>query len=64
MIRIRLYALPEDNAAALARLAELFDVLDNSSDRAPRGGGALRLRYLTVRIPTEPRGPAAPAPPE
>jgi hypothetical protein len=60
VIRIRLYALPEDNAAALTRLAELFEVLDDSGDRAPRGGGALRFRYLTVRIPTDPRGPAAP----
>jgi hypothetical protein len=54
VIRIRLYALPEDNAAALARLAEVFDVLEDSGDRTPRRGGALRLRYLTVRVPDPP----------
>ena len=64
MIRIRLYALPEDNAAALAALAEVFQILDDSGDRPPRGGGALRFRYLAVRIPLEPRGPAAPTTPE
>ena len=64
MIRLRLYALPEDNAAALARLAEVFQILDDSGDRPPRRGGALRFRYLTVRIQPEPRGPAAPASPE
>jgi hypothetical protein len=60
VIRIRLYALPEDNAAALTRLAALFEVLEDSGDRNPRNGGALRFRYLTV----EPRGPVAPASPE
>jgi hypothetical protein len=55
VIRIRLHALPEDTAAAVARLAELFDILDDSGDRAPRGVSALRLRYLIVRIP--PAGP-------
>jgi hypothetical protein len=51
VIRIRLHALPEDTAAAVARLADLFDILDDSGNRAPRGASALRLRYLTVRIP-------------
>lgn len=60
MIRLRLHALPEDTAAAVARLAELFDILDDSGDRHPRGATRLRLRYLTVRIPDPPRGPAAP----
>lgn len=64
MIRVRLYALPEDNAAALAALAEVFQILDDSGDRNPRTGGALRFRYLTVRIPPSPRGPAAPTTPE
>ncbi|HEV2345371.1 MAG TPA: hypothetical protein VGS97_14825 [Actinocrinis sp.] len=52
MIRVRLYALPEDNNAAVAALAEVFDVLDDSGDRAPRGPSRLRFRYLTVRIRT------------
>ena len=60
MIRLRLCALPDDNAAAVARLAALFDVLEDSGDRNPRTGGALRFRYLTIRIPPEPCGPAAP----
>ena len=64
MIRIRLYAMPDDNAAALARIAALFEVLEDSGDRNPRTGGALRFRYLTVRIPPEPRGPTAPTSPE
>jgi hypothetical protein len=49
MIRLRLYALPEDNAAAVTRLADLFEILDDSGDRIPRGASALRFRYLTVR---------------
>jgi hypothetical protein len=63
VIRLRLYALPGDNTAAVARLAEVFDVLEDSGDRAPRGASALRFRYLTVRIPDPdpPRGQAAPA---
>ena len=60
MIRIRLYALPAGNAQAVARLAALFDVLEDSGDRAPRGPSALRFRYLTVRIPDHSRGEAAP----
>lgn len=64
MIRLRLYALPEDTAAVVAVLAEVFDVLDDSGDRPPRGGGKLRFRYLTVRIPTNPHGPAAHTLPE
>ncbi len=60
MIRIRLHALPKDTAAAVTRLAEVFDILDDSGDRHPRGTSALRLRYLTVRIPDPPRSPAAP----
>ena len=52
MIRVRLYALPEDTAAALATLAEVFDVLEDSGDRIPRGRTRLRFRYLTVRIRT------------
>ena len=51
MIKLRLYALPEDNAAAVARLADLFEILDDSGDRTPRGASKLRFRYLTVRIP-------------
>lgn len=62
MIRIRLHALPEDTAAAVARLAALFDILDDSGDRPPRRGGSLRLRYLTVRIPDPPHAPTAPEP--
>lgn len=50
MIRLRLCALPEDNAATLVALADVFDVLDDSGDRAPRGTSKLRFRYLTVRI--------------
>lgn len=50
MIRLRLHALPENNAAALAALANLFDVLDDSGDRTPRGTTRLRYRYLIVRI--------------
>ena len=50
MIKLRLYALPEDTAAAVARLAEVFDVLEDSGDRIPRGTSKLRFRYLTVRI--------------
>ena len=49
MIRLRLDALPEDNTAAVTRLAELFEILDDSGDRTPRGRSALRFRYLTVR---------------
>ncbi len=64
MIRLRLHALPKDTAAAVARLAEVFDILDDSGDRHPRGNSALRLRYLTVRIPDPPREPAAPDAPE
>ena len=60
MIRIRLHALPQDTAAAVTRIAEVFDILDDSGDRRPRGNSALRLRYLTVRIPDPPPGPAAP----
>ena len=52
MIRIRLYALPEDTAAAVAALAEVFDVLEDSGDREPRGHSRLRFRDLTVRIRT------------
>ena len=50
MIKLRLYALPEDNAAAVDRLAEVFDVLEDSGDQVPRRRSALRFRYLTVRI--------------
>ena len=50
MIKLRLYALPEDNAAAVTRLGELFEILDDSGDRIPRGASKLRFRYLTVRI--------------
>jgi hypothetical protein len=50
VIRIRLYALPEDTAAAVAALAEVFDVLEDCGDRAARGRTRLRFRYLTVRI--------------
>ena len=50
MIRLRLYALPEDTAAAVAALAEVFDVLEDSGDRVPRGRSRLRFRYLTVRL--------------
>ena len=54
MIRIRLHALPEDTAAAaVARLAEVFEILDDSGDRPPRGTSALRFRYLTVRTRKE-----------
>ncbi len=66
MIRLRLHALPEDTAAAVVRLAEVFDILDDSGDRHPRGATRLRLRYLTVRIPETdpPRGPRPPHTPE
>jgi hypothetical protein len=47
---VRLYALPEDTAAAVTRLAELFEILDDSGDRTPRGATRLRFRYLTMRI--------------
>lgn len=50
MIRLRLYALPEDNAGAVTAFAEVFDVLEDSGDRTPRGRTSLRFRYLTVRI--------------
>jgi hypothetical protein len=53
MIRIRLHALPEDTAAAVTLLAEVFDILDDSGDRPPRRASALRLRYLTVRARKE-----------
>ncbi|HEV2343451.1 MAG TPA: hypothetical protein VGS97_05105 [Actinocrinis sp.] len=43
MIRLRLHALPEDTAA-VARLADVFDILDDSGDRHPRGASRLRLR--------------------
>lgn len=50
MIKLRLHALPEDSAAAVARLEEVFEILEDSGDRTPRGPSRLRLRYLTVRI--------------
>jgi hypothetical protein len=43
-------ALPEDTAAAVARLEELFEILDDCGDRPLRGTSKLRFRYLTVRI--------------
>lgn len=49
VIKIRLMALPEDAAAVVATLEQLFDVLDDSGDRRMRGGSKLRLRYLIVR---------------
>jgi hypothetical protein len=53
VIQLRLYALPEDTAAAVGALAEVFDILEDSGDRTPRGATRLRLRYLAVRIPKE-----------
>jgi hypothetical protein len=50
VIKLRLHALPEDNTAAVTRLQELFEILDDSGDRTPRRPSKLRLRYLTVRI--------------
>jgi len=50
VINVRLYALPEDTAAAVARLEEVFEILEDSGDRTPRRPSKLRLRYLTVRI--------------
>lgn len=51
MLRIRLYAMPEDNANAVAELARVFEVLEDSGDVAPRGSSKLRFRYLTLRFP-------------
>lgn len=48
-IRLRLHALPADNTEAIERLKLVFDILDDSGDRIPRSGGALRYRYLIVR---------------
>lgn len=50
MLRIRLHALPEDNADAVAELARVFEVLEDSGDITPRGKTKLRFRYLTVRF--------------
>jgi hypothetical protein len=49
VIRIRLHALPEDTARTAARLADLFEILEDSGDRPTRGASRMRLRYLTVR---------------
>ncbi len=54
MLRVRLHALPDDNADAVAELAKLFEILDDSGDVTPRKNGPdshptrLRFRYLTV----------------
>lgn len=50
MLRIRLYALPEDNTDAVTELARVFEILDDSGDIQPRGTTKLRFRYLTVRF--------------
>ncbi|WP_157436426.1 hypothetical protein [Actinospica robiniae] len=50
MIRIRLHALPQDNADAVAELGKVFEILEDSGDVTPRKNSTskLRLRYLTL----------------
>jgi hypothetical protein len=49
MLRVRLYGLPADNDDALIELAKLFDVLEDSTNVAPRDPRTkLRFRYLTL----------------
>lgn len=56
MLRVRLHALPEDNAEAVAELAKVFELLEDSGDITPRKNGPdrrptrLRFRYLTVEF--------------
>lgn len=49
MLRVRLYGLPTDNDDAVIELAKLFDVLEDSTNIAPRDQRTkLRFRYLTL----------------
>jgi hypothetical protein len=49
MLRVRLYGLPTDNDDAIAELAKVFDVLDDSKNVEPRNlKTKLRFRYLTL----------------
>jgi len=49
MLRVRLYGLPADNDDAVTELAKVFDVLDDSTNVAPRNlKTKLRFRYLTL----------------
>ena len=53
MLRVRLHALPDDNADAVAELAKFFEILEDSGDVTPRKNTQerptrLRFRYLTV----------------
>lgn len=56
MLRIRLYALPEDNADAVAELARVLEILEDSGDIEPKRSRVgstppkLRFRYLTARF--------------
>ena len=52
VVRVRLFAPPEQTARAAARLAEVFEILQDSGDRPARNAPTLRLRYLIVRLPT------------
>lgn len=56
MIRIRLHALPADNADAVTELAKVFEILEDSGDVTPKKGpgpSRLRFRYLTVAFPDD-----------
>ena len=53
MLRVRLHALPDDNADAVAELAKVFEILEDSGDVTPRknsptGPTRLRFRYLIL----------------
>jgi hypothetical protein len=50
VIRIRLHALPQDNADAVVELGKVFEILEDSGDVKPRKNSTskLRLRYLTL----------------
>jgi len=58
-VQIRLYGTREENAAAVERLATLFDIVSDSGDRPPRGGGDRFFRYLYTADDTA-AGPARP----
>ncbi len=50
LVKVRLFAPPEETARAVTRLAEVFEILEDSGDRPARSSTALRLRYLTIRL--------------
>ncbi|MFI6909747.1 hypothetical protein ACIBKY_51390 [Nonomuraea sp. NPDC050394] len=60
-MKIRLVGTPEEAEQGAALIAAVMTIVEDSGDRARRGGGLQVQRYLDVRLPPAPE--SAPARP-